>query len=334
MPIPIIPAGDSLLRVAALVFLFQRLPPTERETQLAKTLAAVSRRELSLENLLVAIDGVQIVGAVMAVRRPGGIAVLGPPVVQPGPRAQEIARGLLEAVGQRVDRQQVQYMQCLIDPADEWTKGALALGGILYATDLLLMSRSLPGDRCDADASGLTAQSYTIASRGRFARIIEGTYPGSLDCPALVRIRSGGQVLDAHRATGQFNPQAWRIYQTDGRDVGVLLMAEHPDREVWEVVYLGVVPESRRRGFGRAILNGGIRAAQATRRTKMELAVDVANSPARRLYETLGFSEMRRLGVHLRIVRQATSISNESVPSALAHGPAEQIDHACCQFDR
>jgi ribosomal protein S18 acetylase RimI-like enzyme len=35
----------------------------------------------------------------------------------------------------------------------------------------------------------------------------------------------------------------------------------------------------------------------------IEIAVDVENTPARRLYEELGFAEMQRFAVHLRFRR-------------------------------
>lgn len=300
MPVSIIPAGERPLRDPALTFLYHRLPRGERERQLAQTLAAVARDELSLENLLVAVDGDRIVGTVLAVRRPGGAAFLWPPVVQQGEASQGVARALLEAIGRRVDQQQVVFTQCLLDPADDWGIGALADGGVPRITDLILLSRSLPGALPDSAESGLAAECYSESSHDDFARIVEQTYEGTLDCPALARLRSGAQLLEAHRATGQFNPEVCRVYRSSGRDVGILLLAEHPDRDVWEVAYMGVVPEARGRGFGRAILASGIDLVRNTGRASLEIAVDVANFPALRLYEALGFAEMRRFAVHLR----------------------------------
>ena len=300
MPVSIIPAGEPSLRGPALTFLYHRLPRGERERQLAQTLAAVSREELSLENLLMAIDGDQIVGAVFSVRRPGGAAFLWPPIVLQSENARAIARDLLEAVGRRADEQQIVFTQCLLDPADEWGGAVLGEGGVPRITDLILLSRPLPGKPLKADEPSLRPECYSPESHADFARIVESTYVDTLDCPALAQMRSGEQLLEAHRATGQFNPQACRIYHASGRDVGILLLAEHPDRDVWEVAYMGVVPEFRGLGFGRAILVSGIDLVRGSGRATMEIAVDVANRPALRLYESLGFSEMRRFAVHLR----------------------------------
>ncbi len=307
MPVSIVPACDAPLRGPALTFLYHRLPRGERERQMAQTLVAVSRQELSLENLLVAIDGDRVVGAVLAVRRPGGAAFLWPPIVQQDESAQPVARALLEAVGRRVDEQEIVFTQCLLDPADEWGQSVLAQGGVPRITDLILLSRPLPGNELVAGAAELIPECYSEESHAEFARIVEHTYTGTLDCPALAQMRSGEQLLEAHRATGQFNPQFCRIYRTSGRDVGILLLAEHPDRDVWEVAYMGVVPEARGRGFGRAILAGGIDLVRSSGRATMEIAVDVANAPALRLYESLSFSEIRRYAVHLRFRQTANS---------------------------
>lgn len=300
MPVSIIPAGDEALRGPALTYLYHLLPRAERERQLAQTLAAVARQELSLENLLVAVDNDQIIGAVLAVRRPGGAAFLWPPIVHPGESAASVARALLEEAGRRADEQEIAFTQSLIDPADDRSQALLADGGIPRVTDLILLSRPLPGLPLSTVESGLTAQSYSVESHSDFARIVESTYTGTLDCPDLSRVRSGEQLLEAHRATGQFDPQACRIYRASGRDVGIALLAEHPDRDVWEVAYMGVVPEARGHGYGQAILQNAIGLVRDSGRARLEIAVDVANTPALRLYEALGFSEIRRFAVHLR----------------------------------
>ncbi|MBI3865970.1 MAG: GNAT family N-acetyltransferase [Planctomycetia bacterium] len=303
MPVSILTAAEAPLREAALALLYHRLPHGERERQLEQTLAAVGRQELSLEHLLVAVDDGRIVGTALAVRRPGDAAFLWPPVTQAGAPAESIASALLETVGRRVDQQGVTFTQCLIDPADDCGKSALTRGGVPHVTDLILLTRPLPGARPESVEQGLTAASYTPETHNRFADIVERTYEGTLDCPALARIRSGAQMLESHRATGQFKPEACLIFQLHDRDIGILLLAEHPDRDLWEVAYMGVVPEARRRGFGRAILSRGIDLARTSGRTAMEIAVDVANAPALRLYASLGFSEVRRFAVHLRFRR-------------------------------
>jgi ribosomal protein S18 acetylase RimI-like enzyme len=92
-----------------------------------------------------------------------------------------------------------------------------------------------------------------------------------------------------------------------GLPVGVLLLAEHPERDTWEVAYLGVVPEARRRGLGRAILHEGLALAKSSKRGTIEIAVDAGNSPAVGLYRVLGFTDVCRFAVHLRVRKEAAT---------------------------
>ncbi len=303
MSLAIVVPKTQPLQEAGLRFLYSRLPSDERETQMASTLAAVERQELSLENLCLAVDAEQILGAVLAVRRPGGAAFLWPPIVRDGDgiSVASVSRELLETIGRRMDNQQIVFTQCLLDPADAQGGAVLDRGGVPRITELILLSRSLERSTAEPPAAVLSAECYATELKSRFERIVERTYLGTLDCPMLAQNRTGEESLESHRATGRFDPEAWRIYRYQENDVGVLLLAEHPDRNTWEVAYLGVVREERGRGFGRAILQDGLRLAARSGSSDIEIAVDAGNAPALRLYRSLGFVELKRFAVHLRL---------------------------------
>jgi len=174
-----------------------------------------------------------------------------------------------------------------------------------HVTDLMLLSRPLPGKPVRSENSHLEFETHSERTHPAFVRIVESTYEETLDCPALARIRSGELMLEAHRSTGRFRPEMCRIYRKSGADIGILLLAEHPDRNVWEVAYLGVVPAARGKGFGRMILGDGIQDVQSSGHPRMEIAVDVANEPALRIYRNFGFTDERRYAVHLRFRPQS-----------------------------
>jgi ribosomal protein S18 acetylase RimI-like enzyme len=69
----------------------------------------------------------------------------------------------------------------------------------------------------------------------------------------------------------------------------VLLVNPSPDEDGWEVAYVGVVPEHRRRGFGREMMVKALVEAKAADQACVTLAVDARNEPARVLYDGLGF---------------------------------------------
>ncbi len=300
MPVSTVVADTRPLQEAALSLLFSPLPPGQRDRQLADAFAAVERQEFSFDNLIVALDGPQVVGAVLAVRRPGGAAFLWPPAARGGADERSISEALLQTVASRVDEQGVKFTQCLLELDDSRGRATVELGGFPYVTDLVLLSRSLLANLPPAGVN-LSPSTYCAALHTSFAHLVERTYEGTLDCPILARFRGGSESLEAHRATGRFAPDAWRLYRSQGVLVGVLLLAEHPDRNVWEVAYLGVVPEARGRGFGRAMLQDGLALAKQSGRATIEIAVDAENSPALRIYREAGFAEVRRFAVHLRI---------------------------------
>lgn len=301
MGVSITAAATPELQHAALSVLYSRLPASERDDQLAETLAAAARQDFSLDDLLIAEASGRIVGAILAVRRAGGAAFLWPPVVQDGPLAAETARELLAAVGRRADERGVVFMQCLLDPSDVAGRETLERGAIPYVTDLILLSRSLRGELPRPSVADLSVETYSAAENARFAELVASTYQGTLDCPVLASRRTGEESLESHRATGTFHDEAWRIYRRGAADEGILLLSEHADRNVWEVSYLGVIPGARGCGLGKAILCDGLALAAASGSSAIEIAVDAGNLPALRLYRALGFAEQRRYAVHLRL---------------------------------
>ena len=80
----------------------------------------------------------------------------------------------------------------------------------------------------------------------------------------------------------------------------MLLLAEIPGRNVWEVIYLGLTPAARGCGLGRAVIERALSLARGCV-PWLELAVDVRNTPALRLYEAAGFVARSRRAVHLVI---------------------------------
>lgn len=61
-----------------------------------------------------------------------------------------------------------------------------------------------------------------------------------------------------------------------------------------EILTLGVLPESRRRGMAEALLRSAMETAWARGARTMFLEVDASNSPALALYRKLGFKEAGR----------------------------------------
>jgi ribosomal protein S18 acetylase RimI-like enzyme len=74
-----------------------------------------------------------------------------------------------------------------------------------------------------------------------------------------------------------------------------------PEGEGWDLAYVGVVPEARRRGFGRELVRKALIEAHQGDARQLTLSVDVRNHPAWDLYASLGFEPYEQREVYLAI---------------------------------
>ncbi|MDX2131930.1 MAG: GNAT family N-acetyltransferase [Planctomycetota bacterium] len=154
-----------------------------------------------------------------------------------------------------------------------------------------------PGVRVDrlSDIGGSGTPSDRRAADEHLMRALEATYVDTLDCPELCGLRDLHDVLDSHRSTGTYDPSLWHLVWLDGRPEGALLLNRCPDQFSVELVYLGLSPALRRRGLGRRLLAMGMARVRRTHPAwAVTCAVDERNTPALRVYESLGFEVSAR----------------------------------------
>jgi ribosomal protein S18 acetylase RimI-like enzyme len=84
------------------------------------------------------------------------------------------------------------------------------------------------------------------------------------------------------------------------RPVGCLFMADHPETDSIELLYLGVRPEERGRGLGAAVVQQAITLGRDRGRTVLALSADANNRPAGEIYRSLGFRRLDRREVFLK----------------------------------
>ena len=139
----------------------------------------------------------------------------------------------------------------------------------------------------------------------RLAAMLEQSYIGTLDCPQLNGVRPVDEILSGYRSVGQFDPARWLVVRDAGRDVGCLLLAEHAHvgrTLIWEVVYMGLVPEGRGHGWGLEIVRYGQWLAAERQVPRMVLAVDAKNTPAIQMYAAAGFKAWDRRSAWLKVL--------------------------------
>ena len=170
-------------------------------------------------------------------------------------------------------------------------------------TELLYLERDtkIPLPQANSmSAITLNWSAFDPIREAEFRDLLQSTYSSSLDMPELEGIRSLDDVIAGHRATGRFEPDHWQLGQVSGQpDAAViLLLASIPERNVSEIVYLGLTPKARGRGLGRAAIAHALKLSQPFA-SRLELAVDIRNHPATRLYASTGFVPFDRRSVHL-----------------------------------
>ncbi|OHB68445.1 MAG: hypothetical protein A2V70_11155 [Planctomycetes bacterium RBG_13_63_9] len=271
------------------------------------------REQGSAAGLLGAYRGGRLVGAVFSQIQPGKTALVWPPQLVPD-EPRPTACGLLDATSRWLGGQEVRIAQAMLPSsatgavscgsagnagADE---AVLLAGGFERMADLLYLVSEQSEFPDGAPRSPLQFESYSSANHQRLDRVVLATYEDTLDCPSLDGVRKIGDVLEGYRATGVFDPRRWLIVRHEGKDIGCLLLADHPDQENWELVYMGLVSSHRGRGWGMDIAREAQRLARRAGRRRLVLAVDAGNRPAIETYSAAGFRLWDRRGVYVKVL--------------------------------
>ena len=120
---------------------------------------------------------------------------------------------------------------------------------------------------------------------------LEGSYEDTLDCPELCGLRPMEDVIASHKATGAFDPSRWWILTRNDDPVGCCLLTHCPGNQSVELVYLGLAPSMRGNGYGKRLLIHGLSRIDISEKVlEVTCAVDRRNTPAMRMYASLGFT--------------------------------------------
>jgi ribosomal protein S18 acetylase RimI-like enzyme len=228
------------------------------------------------------------------------VASLWPPVAKDdAPETTNDA--LLSAMVQWLGRQDVRLAQVLLPVDASRQRAQFAAHGFDHLADLFYMVSLSAGFPEHEPQSALQFQPVSATEPARLAEIVERTYERTLDCPQLNGVRDITDVLAGYRACGEFDPRHWLIVCAGGVDIGCLLLADHAADDQWEIVYAGLVPAARGRGYGRLMARHAQFLARAAARARLVLAVDATNIPAVKMYERAGFVAWDRRSALVRI---------------------------------
>ncbi len=242
-----------------------------------------------------------MVGACLAIVSSGSAALLFPsdPLLAADSRlrmpfalASDGTNAALKLVSCEAMRQGVRLLQGLVTPGADHLAQMFEDSGFRYLTRLLYLEREVTSPLpAIPNASDLTWTSYAQSRKPLFVKALESTYEETRDCPELCGLRRTEEVLETHRACGVFDSDNWWVVSRKDSIAGVLLLAKIPQRSALEVVYIGVSACFRGQNIGNALIHRALETCRERNLDRVILAVDAANTPARKMYARFGFKQ-------------------------------------------
>jgi ribosomal protein S18 acetylase RimI-like enzyme len=234
--------------------------------------------------------------------QPGHTATLWPPVGS-GPCEFDATKALFARAVEVARLQGVVLVQSLLLTDAGSDAKALLQAGFSHAADLLYLVSLSPEFPRACPSSDLTFVPQGASDLGQFADLIGRSYQGTRDCPSLNGVRAIEDVIAGYRSIGRFRPDLWLIARTTDGDAGCIVVADHASEPIWELVYMGVVPESRGRGLGLEMTRYAQWLCARENIERLALAVDASNEPALAMYAAAGFVSWDRRSVFVRILQ-------------------------------
>lgn len=289
---PVGPLQEPALRLA-----LRHLSAADR--QLAVEMVQSGRESLAFA-LAATRDG-DLVGALWIQQQPGRTASVCSPQLIDGESGQS-GVALLRAAGEQLARSGVVLVQALLETDSGTDFQRFLAAGFQHVCDLLYLVSQAATFPLQPPATEMGFLPVGEGELARLAPILERTYEQTLDCPQLNGVRAIEDVLAGYRSNGSFAAERWLICRRGERDVGCLLLADHPQGNQWELVYMGLLPEVRGQGWGTSVVRHAQWLTRAAGRARLVLAVDAANRPAIDAYAQCGFRAWDRRSVLLRVL--------------------------------
>ncbi len=264
-----------------------------------RLLAANRAGNLDMQGLFHARRGDRLVGAAWGQPVPGRSAFCWPAnIVASEP--EETAQLLQNVVDRHLDSAGIALTQAILSARDIRNALRLTQAGYQHLADLDYLASSIDQFPMRPPCGALELSATVPVDPSRIESLIDRTYEETLDCTDIDGVRSTDDVITGYRRTGVYRPEWWTIAQYQGQDVGCVFLADHPEHDQCELMYLGIVPEMRGRRWGDQLTRYAQWTTRCAARQRIVLAVDDTNWPARKLYERTGFTIWDRRSVYVR----------------------------------
>jgi ribosomal protein S18 acetylase RimI-like enzyme len=295
---------------------FAGLTEADRAERSAKAIRLLETGEFDADGVRVVCAGGRPVGAILCTPVPGAGSLIWPPTVRPDVSQRSaledaLVRDALVWLRQRGSK----VVQAMLASEERELAAPLERNGVRRRTRLWYLQHHLQLPTAAQRAPRrLQLQSLSEAGEAAFGQVLARTYAQTRDCPELDGVRTIAEILDGHRHQGRFDPEHWQIAFDASVPIGVLIVADATEQASCEIVYIGVVPEARRRGFGLELTRHALEEAHLRGLSSVTLSVDERNGPAWELYRKLGFEQFDSREVYLGVVSELAGIDKISTP--------------------
>ena len=245
----------------------------------------------------------EVVAAIWYEIQPGNAASVWPPQIVDG-AVPTLTDDLLAFALHWLAAQGTEMVQSLLVTDVGKDAECFRRAGFDHCCDLLYLASSRAQFPTAPLATRLRFRQAEPTRIDELARLIEATYEQTLDCPVLNGRRDCSQVLAGYRANCPDDLRDWFIAEHDDQSVGCVLLANRDGLTTWELIYMGVVPSARGRGWGIEMVRQAQWLVGGRGGEHLLLAVDAANVPALRLYAAAGFVSWDRRSVFLKFLPQ------------------------------
>lgn len=237
----------------------------------------------------------QLIAGFYCAALPGGVVSIGAIRID----RQEVLKqviDLLQCALSHYSTQNVELVQAIATEFSTLERRVLEGIGLRYLSHLDHLVLFLEGEKkasqkaWDAWESSGDKLSLTEYQDGRLAQledVITESYIDTLDCPLLGDIRTGKAAVEGYIAARE-QRHSWWLAESGERVVGCLLLWERANA-IWELTYMGIIPEVRGKKLGSILLEAAIGISSRLGAKQLVLSVDRENLPATRLYHQRGF---------------------------------------------
>ena len=221
---------------------------------------------------------------------PGNVATLGG--IRAAKNAKQEAAEQLVRIYQELKNCGCAQVQAIVDQTDQQRLQLLSQAGFSRLTSiqqLLRLVKTHATSTVVAHDNWIPVQHF---SESDLEIAIEKTFHGTLDCPLLNGLRSARDVLQGFLEGKPLAAQSYWECLSDRQTVTSVLFLTKHSSELFELCYMGVIPEFRGKGMGAKLVERALEIVSQAGGQYLALGVDSDNWPALRVYHRFGFANL------------------------------------------